>query len=490
MTSLLGILAITMLPASGGDDHANTWKRRVPPAMERARREATTAARAAAFEAAYRADDWRAARTLAQTILSNGDPDPKLSGSIVRALWRGGRIEDAEKIAARIPPNTRDPLELVVSIQVHLARGEIALAGSLADRLEALPPATAEQLFMLLSVRQAQGRMHGIAALVRRAAHLLDPAHGYPESYLKDMIDGMPKFFDVVGDEPLNQVTALGAVDMPVLGGLHLPYCEAIINGKGPYRLIVDTGGSIALSLDADIAAEIGLESIATAPIQGVSGKAESGQAIVQSVGLGNIACKRVMTRIFELPVPVDALADGILGTGVFSTARVTLDFSRARLAVSKSSKTPAAGRAAPLRIVADGKLLTFIEVEGRRVTALLDSGADLVATSPSLMQDLFPQRELKPLPGAGLGVGQGGGPGVMLAPPITLKLWGRTHQDYGGLAVGVLDELLSPYLGVQADTLVGMPLLREVESISIDYPRSRLMVRSAPSASSGIERD
>jgi len=40
----------------------------------------------------------------------------------------------------------------------------------------------------------------------------------------------------------MNQIARHGSAAMPMISTLRLPYCSALINGKGPYRLIVDTG--------------------------------------------------------------------------------------------------------------------------------------------------------------------------------------------------------------------------------------------------------
>jgi hypothetical protein len=216
---------------------------------------------------------------------------------------------------------------------------------------------------------------------------------------------------------------------------------------------------------------------LGTASIRGISGKQDSEQALVDELQIGEIVCRRVMTRTFEMPDLITLAADGIIGTGVFGRGRMTLDFEHARMVVSESSAETAPGHCADARIVGDAKLLALIKLEGREAVALLDSGADVVAVSPTMLKELFPDREFASIPAAGLGVGEGTAAGITLAPGVKLELWGKTLDDYSGLGLDVLDTLLSPIVGVQTQVLLGMPVFRDMNSWTIDYPRRQMWV-------------
>ena len=173
----------------------------------------------------------------------------------------------------------------------------------------------------------------------------------------------------------------------------------------------------------------------------------------------------------------LEMAADGIIGTGVFERGRMTLDFGRARLVVARSSERDAAGNAVELRIVGDAKLMAPIQLQDQYAIALLDSGADVAAVSPVRLRELFPDQPLTTVPIAGLGVGEGEGPGITMSPGVKLELWGRTYDNYSGMGLDVIDTLLSPILGVQTQVLLGMPIFRDMNSWTIDYPRRRMWV-------------
>jgi predicted aspartyl protease len=461
-----------------GQQAENPWKARVPGAVSAAHQDDTVKAYQKALQAAWRADDWQTGLQLARETLDKWPNSQELRGPQARALWRAGQIGQAEELAAQIPPTTTDHVASRILIQIGLSRGELQAAGATADRLSESTPLEAEDLLAILSVRLAQSRLAGLPELLRRAEKLADVANGYPETYMVEQLHGVPEFFEAVGTAPINQITQFGEADMPVVPLINLPSCQVLINGRGPYKMLVDTGGSITLALDQSIATELGLKSFAPATIHGVGGKEESGQTLVDQLTIGGITCRRVMAHILELNKSIGYAADGLIGTGIFSTGRMTLDFAVGRLRIEPASTAPAAGREAEVRIVGDGKLLTPAFVNGKSVIALIDSGADVFIMSSSRLKDLFPGRTIKTIPVLAMGVGGDLQPNITMTPGVKLKFAGRTFDDYGGLGLDVMDTLLSPMMGIQTDALLGMSVLRDVQKLTVDYVHSRMWVQ------------
>jgi hypothetical protein len=471
------LLVFVMLLFPAGEPPENPWKEKVPEAVKQAERRSTTAALREAFDVIWRADDWQAGLKLAERSRSHAD-DAKLRGSIMRALWRAGHMVEAERLAERIPLKSDDAVALRTGIEIQLARGRMEAAGKLAARLEALRPQSAEDLYQLFGYRLATNKLEGLADMLREAQKLTDPKNGYPETYVGEAIDGVAEFLDAVGLQPLNGVSHYGSAPMPPLVMLNLPSCDVLINGHGPYRMVVDTGGSITVALDETVASEIGLKSIAKASIRGVSGKQETGQCLIDDLQIGTIKCGRVVTRTFDVHSAILNAADGIIGTGIFSQARMTLDFAGGQLVISPSSDRAAVGRAVELRLVSDAKLMSPVTLQGQPAVALLDSGADAVALAPSRLKQLFPNREVEEFGGGiPIGVGSGEGPQISLSSGVRLEFAGRTFENYGGLGLDVLDNVLSPVLGVQTDILLGMPTFRTMKSCTVDFPKCKMWI-------------
>jgi hypothetical protein len=478
--SVLMVLMMLLFPA--GPQPENPWKEKVSAAFERAEARQSVGALRDAFDVTWRADDWQAGERLVELARKKHADAPELRGLIVRALWRAGRVAEAEEAARRIPTDTSDHVALRMALELDLARMRTEQAAAHAARLRKLTPLTAEDLYQLYGADFALNRLEGLPGLLRQAEKLTDPRNGYPETIVGEAIEGVADFLTAVGTAPLNQVAQTGAAPMPPLVVLNLPSCDAFINGHGPYRLIVDTGGSIVFALDQAVADEIGLKSLGRASIRGVSGKQETGQSLVDELQIGTLTCRRVITRTFDVRGAIMNAADGILGTGVFWQARLTLDFAGGQLIVSPSRDEPGAGTPVDLRLVSDAKLMGLVTLEGQPAVGMFDTGADAVALAPSRLKRLFPARKVETIsPGLALGVGGDQTPKISIGAGVRLALAGRKFENYGGLGLDVLDTTLGPELGMQTDILLGMPLFREMKSCTIDFPRCAMWIDWLP---------
>jgi hypothetical protein len=475
-------MVVMMLLFPAGQPPENPWKDKVGPALKRAQTENTVAALRKAFDVVWRADDWQAGRQLAEQAQKSHPDAPALRGLVARALWRGGQVPQAENVARQISADTKDHVALRTALELDLARGQTQPAAEFAARLEKLTPHTAEDLYQLYAAQFTLNRLEGLPQLLRKAEQLTDPKNGYPETFVAEAIEGVADFLAAVGPAPLNQVTRPGAAPLPPLVMLNLPSCEAFINGHGPYRMIVDTGGSIMLALDQAVADEIGLKSLGKASVRGVSGKQETGQALVDELQIGTIRCRRVITRTFDVRGSIMNAADGVVGTGVFAAARMTLDFAGGQLVIAPSCEEPGVGAPVDLRLVSDAKLVALVTLEGQPGVAMLDTGADAVAMAPSRLKRLFPDRKVESIaPGLALGVGGDQMPKISFGSGVTLEIAGRKYENYGGLGLDVLDDILSPAIGIQTDILLGMPLFRDMKSCTVDFPKCKLWIDWLP---------
>ncbi len=483
MQRVLGalVLAMLFLPTVRAED--NPWRAKVADAVACAEREKTAEAYITGLDTAYRADDWRAALKLVEQARPQFGDDARMQARFARALRRGGLLRESEALADTFPTDSRDPVALEVIIYTCLQRGQTERALAAAEQLDKLTPQTAEGLVAVLSARQANNQLKNLSAMVKRVLELVDVANGYPESYFAESLAGTDEFFRRAGDEPLNQVIKHGRAPMTKAPLIGLPSCRVEINGHGPFDMILDTGGSTIISLDNDAAEQIGLEQFGEATIRGVGGKDTSQQAIIDDLKIGNICCRRVGARIFDVP---DMIGDGIIGTGVFGNARMTMNFAKAELTVTPSSSKSAPGAELPLRIIGDSKLMPIVSVNGRPVVAVFDSGADGMYLSPELMRDLSAADKLRTISGDALGldaagVGSGAAQTFVVGPGVDVEIPGRTYHNASGIGVGVLDDTLSPILGVQSGVLIGMSAFRDMRSATIDFPTTRMWVDWLP---------
>lgn len=474
MTEFALMITICLL-FTGGEETKNPWTERVGPAISAAEKDPTAKTVAAALDAGYRADDLEASQKAVKLAAGLKDSSTLL-GRMLRASWRAGDLAAVESHLSGVTTNSRDLDALAVAAQAALSRCDFAGASRFADAIEKLGPETAAQANALFSAHLAVDRHKNVAGSVRAIEKLIDKANGYPDILLGESVDGLATFFEQIGDEPLNQIAAHGEADMPLSAMLNVPRVDVMINGNGPYSFILDTGGSVILSISPDIAEECGIKSIASASVRGVGGKMDSGQAVADKVEIGTIGMRRVMTRVYRLPQGLDRMIDGIVGTGMFSRGRMTLDFASARLVVGPSSESPAPGKEHPVRLIGDGKIVAPVTLEGKPVLAIVDSGAGANALSPSRVRAEFPDRPVRTMEVQAMGVGESATK-LDLGATARLAAFGREFEHFGGITLDVLDTLLSPSLGIQSDALIGMPMLREMRTFTIDYRRARLWV-------------
>ncbi|MBL8880225.1 MAG: aspartyl protease family protein [Phycisphaerales bacterium] len=469
------LLFLLLVPT--GDQAENPWKGKVPAANAAAEKQQTVAAYRDALDTAWRADEWQVGLDLASRAAQKFPDNHIIVGRAARAMWRAGEIYAAERLAGAIDPEKADAVGLRTRIGIHLARGENAEALRLGKLLERTEDESAETLLRQVALRFVDQRFDGMGALIRKVEKTIKPENGYPETLAAESIGGLAGFFEKIGNDRINQIAAYGSVPMPVLRMANLPYCEVMINGHGPYRVVVDTGGSVTLSIDTEVAEECGLKSLGEAAIRGVSGLDQSQQALVDELLLGEIRCRRVMTRVFGVRQAVMGLADGVLGTGVFADGRMKLDFANARMEVRASSDAAGEGLAVEARIIEDAKIMVPVKINGEHAVALFDTGADAAAIAPSRMRKLYPDHSGMRVEAPMGGVGQGAAPTIEVTRGVTMELPGRKFEQFSGLGLDVLDKILGPFLGMQGDVLVGMPVFREMRSMTVDFAKSRLWV-------------
>lgn len=473
------LIALLML---GGDQPQNPWIKKAPELIQRAEKDPSVKTLLAGFDAAWRADDWESGLKLVAATQKLGTGQAKLRGLVARALWRGGKLHEAEAEADKIPADTDDPIALAVLTTIQEARGDHERAAKTAERLTKFKELDVFELVALSYSLEGSGENHRVAELMRRAKAACKPDNGYPDIYIEDIIEGGAEFFDAVGEGPLNQVAKTGAAEMPVLQMINLPYCTATINGKGPYRLLVDTGGSTVLSLNQTIVEELGLKTYGSSSVRGVSGSQTSTSHLVEDLQVGDIRCTRVITRGMEFTPPLNTIADGILGTGLFARERMTLDFAKEQLRIERSSATPGPGTPLEIRLLGDAKIIGAITLEKQPAWSIFDSGADVAAISPKRLKALFPDKEFMELSAtAGMGVGQGGGGTISISDGLDIEIAGRLFARRAAVGLSVLDTSFSPILGSQSDFLAGMAMFREMRSATVDYRRVKMWIDWLP---------
>ena len=149
------------------------------------------------------------------------------------------------------------------------------------------------------------------------------------------------------------------------------------INGKGPFRLVLDTGANHS-GLAAQVADRLGIPLDQSSPVwlRGVTGVEMVPTIRVDSFTVGDLVLSSSI-----LPIVTDAMggAEGVLATNEFEDQRIVIDFRRDRIDIrhSRGERTPANFIAIPLERSRTGLLVFHAQVGGVRVEGSGVDGGD-----------------------------------------------------------------------------------------------------------------
>jgi len=255
---------------------------------------------------------------------------------------------------------------------------------------------------------------------------------------------------------------------MPLLNFL---FTEVMINGKGPYRFILDTGATQTV-LSEKLAGTLGLKRIGTNIMYGLGGdgKVESPIYRADSVKVGDVTVKNVPLGTLGNPI-LDLVMDGILGPALLSDFTITIDYPGSQLELSR--KPPTGGTAIQAWFFS-GLLLVPSQVNGKfDGNFLLDTGADGTLLSHSMASDLGVNKDT---PGAALDLPIGGvsglEDGILLIPSVTLKTPFETKQFDKMMAVDL--HGLSTLIQTELSGVLGFDSLKDYK-VTLDYQKAEI---------------
>ena len=252
-------------------------------------------------------------------------------------------------------------------------------------------------------------------------------------------------------------------------------WAPVFIDGKGPYRLVLDTGANRS-AITTHTAEELGIP--ATLDGQTVV-TGFTGAATVPTVKVGKLEVGDVYLGPAELPVLRDVFggAEGVLGVEGLAGRRIFADFTHDKLEISMSHGERARHgfTTVPLHVW-HGLLVADVKLGNVRAKAIIDTGAQgtvgNLALRDALMRHPPRNAEQTDIIGVTLDVQHGD---YMQMPDID---FGKLTVKNVHVAFG--DMYLFQHWGLtQEPTLtLGMDLLGSFDVLIIDYARHELQIR------------
>jgi predicted aspartyl protease len=256
-------------------------------------------------------------------------------------------------------------------------------------------------------------------------------------------------------------------------------WAPVIINGRGPFRLVLDTGASssgvtamvaLALGLPTDVSPHVML--------RGVTGAADVPTIKVDTLTVGDLAVDSPL-----LPIVPDALggAEGVLGSEGLQNKRIFIDFRHDQISItfSRDERSARGFMTVPFRLVHGQLIVVDCTVGGVFAKAIIDTGGQTTIGNVALRDALAKHNigfhgKRDQIIGATLAVENGElikTPAIVIGP-IQIQEYGVTFAD-----VYIFRHW--KYTSEPA-IMIGMDALGTLDTLIIDYRRKELQVRMA----------
>jgi predicted aspartyl protease len=156
------------------------------------------------------------------------------------------------------------------------------------------------------------------------------------------------------------------------------PYVMVMVNGRGPFRFVVDTGTGGQALITPELAGQLDLPLAGRVRLTDPSGQGlkDVPVVLVRSLQVAGVEFTGVRAIRHSLP-DEDGSCQGLLGFTLFSDYLLTLDYPRRRLALSNGT-LEMGGKGSVLAFrMPDGVPIVTLSIDGLRIEAQLDSGGD-----------------------------------------------------------------------------------------------------------------
>lgn len=257
-----------------------------------------------------------------------------------------------------------------------------------------------------------------------------------------------------------------------------------MINGKGPFRFIVDTGAERSV-IAGNVAAALELPPGKSIVLEGIGGRVTAGTVHVETLSFGPF-------RRSNLNLPVlprrNLFADGYLGLDVINGTRVTFDFANHAIIIEQPRDSFAADGPDTARVRAKGNngRLRVMDcmVNSVGAIAFVDTGAEVSVGNRALYNKLISRNHSLDSSAVMTLTGITGGTVIgELIPIYRIRLRELSFTDGTLVIADVPDFSIWKVKEDRPALLIGMDYLRQFASVTIDYRNKeiRFEISQAP---------
>jgi len=265
---------------------------------------------------------------------------------------------------------------------------------------------------------------------------------------------------------------------------------HVMVNGKGPFRFVIDTGASRS-TLAPHLARALNLKQSVgrNVMLNGVTGAAEVSTVAVDSIEIGALRFEKQ-----DLPVIFTSImgnADGILGVAGFQDQRIDVDFKRDRVSVLESNGKRPHYSMVTARATRNMNGLMIVDVRvGRRIRAkaVIDTGAERSLGNLALQTEMNKGHKKRDPVSA---VVHGATPDIADGDVQVIREATIGDMNLTNLEVIFADFHVFKLWGLDKAPamLIGMDMLGVLERLVIDYRRNEVSMYGDRASSRVVQR-
>jgi hypothetical protein len=168
------------------------------------------------------------------------------------------------------------------------------------------------------------------------------------------------------------------------------PFVMAMVNGKGPFRFVIDTGTGGDAFVSAALVGQLGLPVVGQARLSDPSGQAgrRAPMVLIQSLQVAGVEFTAVKAVEHPLGSAGEA-CEGLLGFTLFRDHLLTLDFPNRRMTLASGALAPDGEQSVLSFRMPDGVPIVPIRIDGLSVDAQIDSGGEGLSLPQELVKQL-----------------------------------------------------------------------------------------------------
>ena len=302
----------------------------------------------------------------------------------------------------------------------------------------------------------------GLLAMLQAASPAPPPAAATP---------ALPVDASTVPGDPASTAVKLREIDARMT-------VPVLINGKGPFRFIVDSGATRTV-ISSRLAAELGLPSAGVVPLHSVGGESDVPAVQIDSLYVGALPAKAITAPVLD---EANLGGEGILGIDTLAHKKVVIDLVHHSMSVEPADKGVRPAASNEIIVTARSRfgqlVLADADVAGQRVYAIVDTGSMVTIGNIVLLDKLVRRKRALPQPVTITDVT--GRKIVASEAPLSDLRLGAFHML--NVVIAFDDAHVFERFGLtrKPAMLLGMDVMQAFTRVSIDFARRKVRLLRA----------